>query len=186
MTKKKTRTKSLKKLVETFGVKDFKTNETFQFLLGLLLMFVAVFMSLAFISYITTGYEDQSSLESLHNIVGVDKSDLDNLNIHNSMGVLGAKMAYYFLQNCFGLPSFFIPLFFIFMGLKLMRTYKINPWRKFVEYAFLMLWLSVSLSFFLTNSICANLCFPPGGDHGNYICSYLTSLIGKPGLFIII
>lgn len=175
-TKAKTKKSFFSQISNIFGLKDISYSETVQFITGLIIMFISVFLILSFISY---SPEDQSWLES---------SDIGNGSIkcHNSMGSLGAKSAHYFLNRFMGLPSAFIPLFMIFLSLYLMRAYKVNLWRKFTNFAFLMIWFSVALAYFTPKGIRESLFFQPGGQHGEYIKEYLCSLIGKPGLFLLI
>ena len=168
--------------------KDILKAERIRFFIGILVILFALFMTLAFASYITTGQKDQSTIERLENSNVTTPSAVSiAVNVHNSTGLFGAKMSYFFLQKMFGLPSFFIPLFLVFFGLWLMRSLpNAHLLRKFVNYAFLMIWLSVALAFFVGDSFNAQFTFPPGGEHGDFIQDYLGSLIGKPGLFILL
>ncbi|MFA6819991.1 MAG: DNA translocase FtsK 4TM domain-containing protein [Bacteroidaceae bacterium] len=181
MPKKRQEEKPITKLTNASGIKDIAKGDTLHFFMGLLLLFLAIFMILAFISYIITGAQDQSILEAAKNNV----SNVSHKDIQNQAGYLGAQIAYFLMQGCFGLAAFFIPLFLIFAAMRLMNTYRINTWRKFINYTFLMIWLSVFLSF-LPDKLCGKLTFPPGGMHGIYICNAITAQIGKLGLFFVI
>lgn len=182
MAKKQPKATPLKRLTENFKIREELKGETLHFLLGLCLLLVSVFMIMAFSSYLLTGSKDQSILEA----VAAGKPLPGNPDIENATGFWGARMAYFFLNNCFGIASYFIPLFLIFASMKLMRTYRVHLWRKFLNYAFLMIWLSVALAFFVPDSLLENLSFAPGGNHGRHICDSITLQIGKPGLFILI
>lgn len=167
--------------------RDAFKGETLHFLLGLLLLCAAIFMTLAFISYISTAANDQSYLESVSRTgQNMAETATADVKVSNQAGKFGAQTAHFFINNCFGLAAFFIPLFFIFAAMRLMRTYRINLWRKFLNYAFLMIWGSVALAFFIPKEFLDNFAFQPGGIHGKHICDYLGSLIGTPGLFILI
>ncbi len=182
MVKRKPKAKPFKKLTDNFRLKEELKGETLHFLLGLCLLLVSVFMIMAFSSYMLTGSADQSILEA----IAAGKPPAGTPDIENATGFWGARMAYFFLNDCFGIASYFIPLFLIFASMKLMRTYRVNLWRKFLNYAFLMIWLSVALAFFVPDSLLENLSFAPGGGHGRHICDIITLQIGKPGLFILI
>lgn len=119
---KKTKDVSLKKTILPKGIKDLYQGETLRFLAGMLLLITALFMLLAFSSNFVTGKYDQS---------GVVAGNL--LNAANYGGLLGAYTAYYFMNDCFGICSFFIPVFLIFTGMKLMRAYKVRLWKWFVK-----------------------------------------------------
>ena len=163
---------------------DFKKGEAVKFFIGLLLIVAAIFMTIAFVSYITNGNEDQSVVEQLQNpAFGVDNTVTTAPHVHNATGIFGAKIGYFFLDRMFGLPSFFFPLFLFVLGLKFMDIISnANLWRKFVNYAFLMIWFSVALSTFIPSSIREKFFFHPGGQHGEVICEYAKSMIGAPGL----
>ena len=64
MPKKKKSDKTLQKLQKESGLtlKELFTGETLSFVIGIILFFVSVFMTLAFVSYISTAPEDQSYL----------------------------------------------------------------------------------------------------------------------------
>lgn len=168
-------------------LKELFRGETVHFLLGLCLLCIAIFMTLAFISYLSTAAHDQSYLEAVtqsqNNVAtGIPIND----HIENQAGKLGALTANFFMNHCFGLTAFFIPLFLVFAAMRLMRTYRFNLWTKFLHYAFLMIWGSVALAFFIPNEFLDHFAFLPGGMHGKEICETMTALIGVPGLLIVL
>ena len=109
--------------------------EIFSFCVGLLLAIVAVFMLVAFVSYLLTGEADYSLLER-----SVDPLNTD-FRYKNACGSWGAIVAYFFLNDLFGLASFIIPPYLIILGLRLMRVFKFTLVRKFILMAVLMLWV---------------------------------------------
>lgn len=145
--------------------------------IGLLLVLVAAFMLVAFVSYLFTGKSDYSLLEQT-----IDPSN-ETLQYKNACGSWGAIVAYFFVNDLFGLASFLIPPYLIIVGLRMMRIYKFTLVRKFILFTFLMVWLSVFLSTFgslmpfLDDSF-LNI----GGNHGVRVVSYLTRVVGYPGL----
>ena len=182
MSKKKEDTKPLKKLIDSFRLKEELKGETLHFVLGMGILLLAVFMIMAFTSYIPTGAKDQSTMEAIAD----GHPAADTPDIENATGYWGARIAFFLMDGCFGIAAYFIPLFLIFASMKLMRTYRVNLWRKFLNYAFLMIWLSVALTFFLPDSLLENFSFAPGGGHGRHICETIITQVGKPGLFILI
>lgn len=172
--------KSDKATTGILGAATFLRGETLCFLLGLLLLIVSIYLILAFVSNLATGGADQSFVEN--NCL----EDEDISAVHNYGGALGARVAYFFMQKCFGLSSFFIPIFFIFASMKLMRAYKVRLWKWFLNCTALMIWSSVALSFFIVSSLRNQLSFSPGGQHGDYICRVLSLQIGKTGLFMLL
>ena len=156
-------------------------NETFNFILGIGLALVAGFMTLAFVSYLSTGAADQSMIEDPR------EGEILNQNheFTNTCGSLGAWCSWFFIKRCFGLPAFLIPLFLFLMGIHLTRAYKVNLWKWFFSLMFLMIWASVAMSLLLAPFF-TDTCYSPGGDHGLYICHYIGNLVGTPGLTAIL
>ena len=93
--------------LDILGFKNFFANEKINFLIGILLFLVAGYLTMAFISYFTTGTADQSMIE--------DPREGEILNEHqefsNTCGSVGAYAAWYFIKRSFGLSAFFIPIF---------------------------------------------------------------------------
>ena len=156
-------------------------NETFNFILGIGLALVAGFMTLAFVSYLSTGAADQSMIEDPR------EGEILNQNheFTNTCGSLGAWCSWFFIKRCFGLPAFLIPLFLFLMGIHLTRAYKVNLWKWFFSLMFLMIWASVAMSLLLAPFF-TDTCYSPGGDHGLYISHYIGNLVGTPGLTAIL
>ena len=156
-------------------------NEKLNFCLGLLLFGLAIYLTLAFISYFSTGAADQSMIE--------DPKEGEILNANqeftNTCGSIGSYAAWYFIKRCFGLSAFIVPLFLLLMGIHLMRAYRVNLLKWFLALMILMIWSSVTFAKFLT-PLFEDACFSPGGDHGLYICQYTENLVGAPGLTAIL
>ena len=150
-------------------------------MLGCILVCVAIYLILAFISYFSTGAADQSLIE--------DPRDGEVMNAHhefsNTCGSVGAYASWYFIKRCFGLPAFLIPVFILLLGTNLIRAFKVNLLKWFLSLMVLMIWASISLAKFLAPFM-TDACFNPGGDHGAYICQYIENLVGAPGLTALI
>ena len=184
MAKKKSENRSKKRgfnLTNILGFKDIFHNEKLIFVLGCILVCVAIYLILAFISYFSTGAADQSMIE--------DPRDGEVLNTHhefsNTCGSIGAYASWYFIKRCFGLPAFLIPVFILLLGTNLIRAFKVNLLKWFLSLMILMIWASVSLAKFLAPFM-TDACFNPGGDHGAYICHSIENLVGAPGLTALI
>lgn len=151
-------------------------NETLNFTLGIALALVAVFLSLAFVSYLSTGAADQSLIEDPR------EGEILNQNheFMNTCGSFGAWCSWYLIKRCFGLPAFLIPLFLLLLGVHLTRAYKVNLLKWFLSLMILMIWASVAMSLLLAPFF-TETCYSPGGDHGLYVCNYLGNLVGTPG-----
>ncbi len=180
MAKKKSESKSKNSgfnLTNVLGFKDIFHNEKLNFVLGCILVCVAIYLILAFISYFSTGAADQSLIE--------DPRDGEVLNAHhefsNTCGSIGSYASWFFIKRCFGLPAFLIPVFILLLGTNLIRAFKVNLLKWFLSLMILMIWASITLAKFLAPFM-TDAWFNPGGDHGTYICQYIENLVGAPGL----
>ena len=163
------------------SVKNIFLDEKFIFVIGVLLVGIAVYLTLAMVSYFTTGTADQSLIE--------DPREGEVLNQHhefmNTCGSIGAYASWFFIKRCFGLPAFFIPVFILLLGIHLIRAYKVNLLKWFLALMVLMIWSSITLAQFLT-PLFSSACYNPGGDHGLFVCQYIENLVGAPGLTAIL
>ena len=169
-------------LTEALGMDSIFHNERLNFFIGLLLMVVAVYLALSFVSFFTTGAADQSLIERLREGELLNEKHV----FANSCGSLGAYTAHFFVKQCFGLASFLIPVFLLMLGLKLMGAYsKISLAKWFLCLMILMIWASVTMAKFMTPFFIDSH-FNPGGDHGLYICQTIENIVGAPGLAAIL
>ena len=166
---------------EALGIDKIFHNERLNFVLGILLLFIAGYLIWAFISYFTTGAADQSMIETPKDGEVLNQ----NGEFTNSCGSLGAYSAWFFVKRCFGLPAFLIPVFLLLVGVNLMRAYKVNLLKWFMSLAIIMIWASVTLAKFMTPFF-SDAHFNPGGDHGLAICEILEGLVGAPGLTLLL
>lgn len=167
--------------LDILGFKNIFGNEKLGFLLGILLFLVAGYLTLAFISYFTTGPADQSMIE--------EPREGEIMNEHhefsNTCGSVGAYAAWYFIKRSFGLSAFFIPIFLFLVSIHLIKAYRVNLLKWFMCLMILMIWSSVTFSKFLSPFF-SDACYNPGGDHGLYIQQAIENLIGTPGLTAIL
>ena len=155
--------------------------ETFSFCVGLLIGGIALFMLVAFVSYLFTGESDFSLLESHMDPLN------SQLRYKNICGSWGAIVAYFFLNDMFGLASFIMIPYLIILAMRMMRIFKFTLVRKFILFTVLMLWVSVFLAAF-------GYLFPffegsfvkLGGNHGIQVVKGLTQVIGTPGLLAVL
>lgn len=156
------------------------SGENVCFLIGLVLLLASLYIILSFVSFFITGASDQSVIENYHYV-----GDSSRRMMSNYAGSLGARTAYYLINDCFGMASVFIPVFMIFAGMRLMNAGHIRLWKWFANFAFLMIWFSVALQFFMPRHILNSLFFLPGGKHGQFVCDFLYREVGAPGILII-
>lgn len=155
--------------------------EIISFCLGLLIVVGAIFMLVAFVSYIFTGEADYSLLEQ-----SVDPMNKE-LQYKNVCGSWGAFVAFFWLNDLFGLASFIIIPYFFIVGLRMMRIFKFTLVRKFIIFVVLMLWASVFLAAFgYLFPYFENSFIKLGGNHGLNVVRILTQVGGTPGLLAVL
>ena len=162
---------------EALGLNKIFDNERLNFFIGVLLLILVAYMTMAFISFFTTGAADQSIIEELR------AGELSNQNheFSNSCGSLGAYLSWYFIKRCFGIPAFLIPLIIFITALHLIKAYKANLLKWFLALMVIMVWASITMAKFVS-PLFAESHFNPGGDHGQFICQQIEGYIGTPGL----
>lgn len=168
----KVRFASLKKL---FG------NERTQFISGLAISILTVYIGLSILSFFFTGATDQSKID---NISGLEL--LRNQGqVSNWAGVWGAFISEYMINRWFGISSLAILFYMGSVGLKLMKVRHIHLLKRFCFSASLMIWGSLFFSFFFKSGYEDTYIYL-GGQHGEAITMALNNTIGKPGTFLII
>ena len=180
MARKKTERKS-KTFSEAIGINNIINDKT-GFVMGLILLCVALFICIAFFSYFSTGQADQSLVTDLR------PGEVENTGreFQNYCGSIGALLSYALISRCFGIPAFIIPMFIILCSVRMMGAYKkLNLWKWFLGMALVMIWLSITFAKFLT-PLMGDQVFNPGGDHGAFCVQYMENLIGPPGLVAIL
>ena len=179
--KKEKRSSQASSFSEALGIKNIFSNEILWIFVGFIIIALAVYMLIAFISYLSTGAADQTMIESAR------EGELMNTQVvfANTCGKIGAYLSYYFIKCCFGLPSFLIPLFLILLGVHLIKAYHVNLLKWFMSMMIVMIWASVTFAKFLS-PLFVDACYNPGGDHGIYICQWIENLVGAPGLTILL
>lgn len=170
-----------KSFSEAIGIKDRFESDRVNFIVGLVMLAIAVYLVIAMVSYLATGQADQSILESLQ------PADFFNTKheFANTCSSLGAIVAYFLITVNFGLPAFAIPVFFILAALKLMRTYSVNLLKWFFCLAIAMIWLSVFLAKFIA-PLMGDEVYNPGGMHGLMCVQRIEDVVGAPGLVAIL
>ena len=180
MAKKKV-DKKPQNISEAMGLQNIINNEKVDFVIGLFFVVCSIVLLIAFVSYFYTGKADQSVLEDLRPGEWLNNDDL----FQNKCRSLGAILSYYFITKEFGLAAFIIPFFFILIGLKMMKVYRISLWKWFFGSSLTMIWSSITLSKFLT-PVMGDQVFNPGGGHGLFCVQHIENVIGTPGLIALL
>jgi len=160
------------------SIASLTRGENGRFIAGLCLLGFSLFILLCLFSNLFTGSADQALVQN-----GAD------VPAQNWCGKLGAYIAYYFMDRCFGVVSGFIPLFTLLVGIKLMGVYGVRLWKWFLNFSIIMIWSSVFLSLItraLPTEVVSHFSYRLGGGHGDYVCHQLTNLLGSAGVIIVI
>ncbi|NJO91463.1 MAG: hypothetical protein HC831_22750, partial [Chloroflexia bacterium] len=170
-TRKKTTTSKKNQAISLFEQANliFNDNRT-KLLLAGLFVFFAIFMFLAFVSYMINWTEDQSQFD-LQNY-----SANTNIQVENSSGKMGASIANLFLYEWFGIASFSFIFLLVLFSLHLVKV-KVMPLGKATKYALLGTFGLRSRYLFIFGDDYLIL----GGSHGYHISSWLVSLLGSLG-----
>jgi S-DNA-T family DNA segregation ATPase FtsK/SpoIIIE len=151
-------------------VKDERTHK----ITGAVLILLAFFLFVAFISYLFTWKSDQASVfnKGLSPLFSSDPG-----KIHNLLGSLGAVVSHFFFYYGFGIASFFLCTFFFVSGANLLFSKKyFSLWRNTKYVIAGLVFFSVALAFVLGNEN-----FSWGGGFGQNISEFLKRAIGTLG-----
>lgn len=169
----KRRKKNLKQLSLKIGLNDERIPK----LLGVVLLFLAFYLFIAFFSYLFTWHVDQDKV--LRFSWGVLAS---NLEMANWLGRLGAIVSNMFFYWGFGLSSFLFIYILVWFGLGLIWRAPLKAYIHRVRSAVLwMVLLSITLGF-----IFGGAGFPWGGAFGDAVSQWLLNFVGTAGLIVFI
>lgn len=173
--KKKKNTKT------TSNVLRFLRSERGHFLIGVCIIFIALFVFIGMISFFFTGAADQSKVANKYFLdLIIHKQDISNWT-----GVGGAFIAEALINKYCGVFSLVIPVFLGMIGVRLIGIKTISILRAFILCSFILIWGSIFSSFVLTKI------FPDshiiwGGSHGSVLEQLLETALGGIGVSLII
>ncbi|MGD2033923.1 MAG: DNA translocase FtsK 4TM domain-containing protein [Bacteroidales bacterium] len=172
--KKKSSSNKQGKKRKAFGL--FR-DERFKILMAFLFIAFGLLLLISQLSYLFTWKTDQSIGEN------IDWTSAEII-VENWAGKTGAYLAYVTMYRWFGLASFAFPFLLVLYGLRLIKI-KFLPFGKtLLTTLFITIVLSVWLSYFSESAVVFGS--GPGGKHGHYMNLYLTSLLGRIGVFMLL
>jgi S-DNA-T family DNA segregation ATPase FtsK/SpoIIIE len=150
-------------------VKDERTTK----IVGAISILFTIFLFIAFTSFLFTWQEDQDKVHQF----GIKIFSVDDVQVSNLLGVLGAYTAHNFVFKGFGLASFLFCTFFFVLGVNLLFGKKIFSIKRNIKYLITgLVVISVTLSFVSFNSD-----FSWGGAVGELLNNWLIKWVGKIG-----
>ncbi len=122
----------------------FLKDKRFHLASGIFIIVCSVSMLIAFTSYLFTGVNDQSIIESLTE-TSVTESGKE---VQNWLGVSGAYISHYFIFRWFGIASFlFIPILFL-TGTRIVLKRHLLPFGRIVSLSlFFLFWIDLCLGY---------------------------------------
>ncbi len=147
-------------------------KEVYKTIFGLLLLAFSIVMVIAFVSYYSYGFEDQSQIANI-----LDREDVT----HNALAKLGNYLGYFFIFMSLGVAAFLVPFFLFLYALKILLNREIiKIWKTLSHSLFFLVWLPVTLSFlFPYNNLLTSVM-------GIEVSEFIVNYIGKIGTGIVL
>ena len=162
--------KKKKKTAVKKGVQD----ERFPKLLGLFMLFLSLYLFIAFSSYLFTWKEDA---DKAHWGTLLTPTEMDNW-----LGRLGAVLSHQFFYYGFGFSSFIFVFLILSTGMSLITETPIKKLYPVYQRSFIvMLWTSFLFAFMTQSSG-----FPWGGAFGSVLVGGLNNFVGPAGIIILL
>lgn len=147
-------------------------------LIGVVLILAAVYLAIAFVSYLYTWKFDQDKVLKF----SWGMLFQGDLSVQNWLGRLGAIISNMFFYWGFGLPSMIFVVLLIRFGFDLIRRKPLMPFLIFARNSFvIMAFFSLLLEFMFRRSE-----FTWGGAFGENTVFWLSNFLGQVGLFLLI
>ncbi|MDQ4140745.1 MAG: DNA translocase FtsK [Bacteroidota bacterium] len=160
----------------------FLRDRRFHLFIGFTLLLAALYLLIAFVSYLFTGPADQSVVESL-NTNNLKDSGLES---ENWLGLFGAWISNYFIYRWIGVASFFIVPIIFFTGYKILfRRTQVSLSYTYTLCMFAMVWCSLLMGYVVLRlNRVEDLSFLSGGI-GYETALWFESLIGLGTAFLL-
>lgn len=156
-------------------IKVLINSQTVRWLLGLFMGFLAVYLTVAFLSYFSNCVKDQSEVNNTP--IGYAVS------IANKAGEGGARLSEFLINECFGLGSIVIIVWLFAMALKQLVG---KPHFKSVDFTIKALVALITVSLII-GLLTITLQSPVnwGGYHGRYVNEFVIHFLGYTGAIIL-
>jgi len=153
-------------------------DERFPKVFGVISIMLAIYLTVAFVSYLYTWKVDQDKVLTFSWEVLFQK----DLTVENWLGRLGALVSNAFFYWGFGLPSAAVIVLLSKLGIDLLRKKPLSEfWDLAKNVLVFMAFTSICLEFIFRNSD-----FTWGGAFGQSTYIWLSNFIGRIGLFVLL
>ncbi len=164
------------------GVVRFLTARETRMSIGVLMLLFAIIALLSYISFLFTGAADQSVLS----LPGHAAQWAHRAEIHNMLGLPGARLGRFLIDGSFGFVSVLLILLLGIYALRIMHVLKqIRAVKLFCSGVFWVLWGSIVLGF-AYNSLNLPGFFRWGGKFGSVAADWLVKFIHPIGTILIL
>jgi len=151
-------------------VKDERTHK----MIGISFLLVAIFLFVAFTSYLFSWQEDQDKVFKL----GTHFLFAEDVKVSNLLGRLGAYISHLFIYKGFGLATYLFCTFFLVIGTNLFIGKKVFSPAKNIKYILVgLLYFSTALAFIFRGTD-----FSYGGAVGELISGWISRFMGNIGM----
>ena len=165
--------KSIKNDSDIDAEKNTDHSDNMKFVWGFILASISLCVFLALFSHIFTGAEDQKLINH------------PELPAANWVGKMGFWIAYWLMDNTFGIASIFIPILLVATGIRIMGTIKVRLHKWFLNCMILMIWISAFMAFLqLHFETLQNGYINWGGMIGEREISRLIEKVGNLGAIV--
>jgi len=159
----------------------FFKDEKFRFIIGILVLLIAAYLLIAFISYLFYGAADQSKLDLKWSELVFNSS----VKVQNKAGKTGAYLSELIINRGFGIASFIFIFLLVITGFKILGRNLVKYSKSFFSSLILLLWLSITLGLIFTKTNGASSIYP-GGRYGFIMSNWLSSLVGTAGVVLLL
>jgi S-DNA-T family DNA segregation ATPase FtsK/SpoIIIE len=160
---------------------SFFRNEKVRFIIGSIIFIVAVYLLIAFISFMFYGAADQSKLDLNWKELLLNRE----IRVQNKAGKTGAFLAEMIINKGFGVASFLIIYMLAVTGLRIISR-NIVRFRKNIIYSLVtLIWFSLALGLLFTKSEDGSNIYY-GGWYGYVLSTWLSSMIGFIGMVFLL
>ena len=157
---------------------SFLTDRRTRLFIGLTLIFISCYFTLATVSYFSYGDIDQSAASSLT----VNEMAQQGVQVENAAGPLGARLGNNMISEGFGVGSLVIIYYLFALGWRLLHRKRFNFIGMTLRCLIIMLTASIVVGY-ATYGMHSWVYW--GGIHGYEVCKYLFATAGPVGPLVV-
>ncbi len=162
--------------------KAFFQNGRMRFATGIVMLFTGIYLLISFLSYfLSAGMSDQNRVDNYSVLENAQVRE----QIRNAGAAVGASLSDFFIQNGVGVAAFIIVVWFLTLGMRLIRKDKKVH---FFQFTFISLFSILTFSMVVgaaTYFMKPITFFPLGGYMGFFINKWLLGLMGMYGMIAV-